>query len=139
MSKKNRPQPGLQNTPERLPPIIGIEGAPVIFTDGVISYGTLNGVIQLLLACNIPVPVPDNSVNVMIKTRAVAHVRLTPRAAQSMIDAIRGASELLAAERQRVLEERKRAQVATAKKAPLAKAPSATETVDAAEVAAHIP
>src|SRR5260370_42686704 len=90
MSKKNsRAVP--QAPVPRLPPIVGSETAPVIYADGCIAFGTLHGLVQLELAANISIPISDGSARVETKTVVVAHLRLTPRALQTLIAGARGA------------------------------------------------
>src|SRR5260370_31471555 len=98
MRKKNSRAAPHQTPAPRLPPIVGSETAPVIYAEGCIGFGTLHGLVQLELAANISIPISDGSARVETKTVVVAHLRLTPRALQTLIDGGRGAIGMIRAE-----------------------------------------
>jgi hypothetical protein len=118
MKKRDGYKPPSQQQAVRLPQIVGSELAPMIYADGCISFGVLNGTIQLELGANILIPLSDGSGNTLTKTKVVGHLRLTPRGAQTLIDGIRGASSLLKAEHERVQAEREKMRAAAKPAAP---------------------
>src|SRR5260370_1318015 len=125
---KNNSRAAPQAPVPRLPPIVGSETAPVIYADGCIAFGTLHGLVQLELAANISIPISDGSARVETKTVVVAHLRLTPRALQTLIDGGRGAIGMIRAEHEqreklRAAENAKKRPAPAQKPAPAPAAP----------------
>jgi hypothetical protein len=68
-----------------------IEQAPLIYFDGVASYGVYNGAVQIELVANVIVPDGDvTRIDVLMTT----HLRCTPAAAIALRNAIDGALEM---------------------------------------------
>jgi hypothetical protein len=69
------------------------ELAPFIYCDGVATYGTNNGIIQLELASNIIVP---DGAGTRTDVLIVGHLRCSPAAARGLRDCITKALEMSA-------------------------------------------
>ena len=83
------------NTTNVQPMMKNAAAAPVIYFDGAPVHGTLAGNIEVELASRFLMPKADG--NVACDMMCVAHLRCSPVAAQSLIDALSHALSMLTA------------------------------------------
>lgn len=83
------------SVPRKLPPspqLKNIATAPIIFFDNAPLLGAFAGVIEAELSARVLAPQPDGSVKA--EAVCVGHLRCSPQAAQSLIDALQKALDL---------------------------------------------
>jgi hypothetical protein len=76
------------------PPVIGAETAPLIYFDGVTTYGVHFGAIQVELAANVIMPTPGQKTENVVRITAL--LRCSQNAASDLKQALEKALEMAA-------------------------------------------
>lgn len=93
---------GKSSQPAVSSPLKGLTTAPVIYCDSVPMLGTYAGIIEAELATRVLTPRADGSV--VPEAVCVAHLRMPPRAAQELVDALTKAIAFARKEREQPAE-----------------------------------
>lgn len=86
MSVKPSAKSSLKPAPP--PAVFGSDAAPVIYFDGVVCFGTRDGIVQLELVVNELVPVSFESSQIKTRFVVAAHLRCTAQTATNMMEVI---------------------------------------------------
>ena len=75
-----------------MPSLSPHDNVPFIYFDRAPTFGILNGAVQIEVAADVLYPIPKG---VDVRTTLTAHLRCSPAGAMALMDAIKGALDML--------------------------------------------